>query len=183
MRKNSGAITIITLVTVLFMLAFLTSTYVIIANRRQAQAEIKKEIANIYEEDIPNLEQIYKGYFAETGETIPVKTTEQLLKIGTGKYIISDNKIYECLPNSNYKLETDLELKYEDYGDNYSEKFEEKSWTEEEETELSTTKIAKRWINIEEQITKGSLTGTFNYNGHKITETDSKGNTIIHKET
>lgn len=182
MKSNRGAITIITLVTVLFMLAFLTSTYVIIANRRQAQAEIKKEIANIYEEDIPNLEQIYNGYFAEKDETIPVKTAEQLLKIGTGKYIISDNKIYECLQNSNYKLETDLELKYEDYSDNYPDNFEEKNLIEEDETGQQIIKTANRWINIEEQITKGSLTGTFNYNGYKITETDSEGNTIIHFE-
>jgi cell division protein FtsX len=44
MRKNRGAITIITLITILFMLSFLVSTYIIIANRRQAQEEIKSNI-------------------------------------------------------------------------------------------------------------------------------------------
>lgn len=43
MKKNRGAITIITLVTVLFMLSFLISTFVIIQNRRQAQEEIKRK--------------------------------------------------------------------------------------------------------------------------------------------
>jgi len=59
MKQERGAITIITLVTILFMLAFLISTYTIIANRRQIQAEIKQETAKIYEKDMDNIEQIY----------------------------------------------------------------------------------------------------------------------------
>ena len=43
MKKERGAITLITLVTILFMLAFLVSTFTIIMNRRQSQAEIKRE--------------------------------------------------------------------------------------------------------------------------------------------
>ena len=58
-KNEQGAITIITLVTILFMLAFLISTYTIIANRRQIQAEIKQETAKIYEKDMDNIEQIY----------------------------------------------------------------------------------------------------------------------------
>lgn len=60
MRKERGAITIITLVTVLFMLAFLISTFVIIANRRQAQAEIKSQTKEIYEADLGNIDQVYE---------------------------------------------------------------------------------------------------------------------------
>ena len=38
MKKERGAITLITLVTILLMIAFLISTFTIIMNRRQAQA-------------------------------------------------------------------------------------------------------------------------------------------------
>lgn len=43
MKKERGSITIITIVTILFMLSFLISTFVIIQNRRQEQAEIKRK--------------------------------------------------------------------------------------------------------------------------------------------
>ena len=59
MKKERGAITIITLTTVLFMLAFLISTYIIIENRRQAQLETKRETLAIYEKDVDNVDEIY----------------------------------------------------------------------------------------------------------------------------
>lgn len=43
MKKERGSITVITIVTILFMLSFLISTFVIIQNRRQEQAEIKRK--------------------------------------------------------------------------------------------------------------------------------------------
>ena len=69
-KGEQGAITIITLVTILFMLAFLVSTYTIIANRRQVQAEIKQETAKIYEKDIDNLEQIYKNMIEQANTSL-----------------------------------------------------------------------------------------------------------------
>ena len=45
MKNQKGAIALVTLGTVIFMLAFLLSSFVIIQNRIQAQAEIKKETA------------------------------------------------------------------------------------------------------------------------------------------
>ena len=81
MKKDRGSITIITLVTILFMLSFLISTYMIISNRRQAQTEIKRETQEIYESDTENIDAIYNSYFAGEGEVIPIYTEEQLLKI------------------------------------------------------------------------------------------------------
>ena len=75
MKKERGAITLITLVTILFMLAFLVSTFTIIMNRRQSQAEIKRETKEIYESDVENAEQVYKSYFA--GENEPEKESVQ----------------------------------------------------------------------------------------------------------
>ena len=69
-KKERGAITIITLVTILFMLAFLISTYTIIANRRQIQVEIKQETAKIYEKDINNIEQIYTNMIEQANTSL-----------------------------------------------------------------------------------------------------------------
>lgn len=44
------------------------------------------------------------------------------------------------------------------------------------------TETANRWNNIEDQKASGTFTGSFNYNGKIITETDTKGNKITHKE-
>jgi len=70
MKNQRGAITIITLVTILFMLAFLISTYTIIANRRQIQAEIKQETKKIYEENMDNREQIYTDMIEQAKTSI-----------------------------------------------------------------------------------------------------------------
>ena len=43
LKKERGAITLITLVTIVFMISFLIGTYVIMSNRRQAQEEIKRK--------------------------------------------------------------------------------------------------------------------------------------------
>jgi len=70
MKQERGAITILTLVTILFMLAFLISTYKIIANRRQIQAEIKQETKKIYEENMDNREQIYTDMIEQAKTSI-----------------------------------------------------------------------------------------------------------------
>ena len=59
MRKQRGAITLITLATILLMLAFLISTFTIIMNRRQAQSEVKRKTKEIYESDVGNEEELY----------------------------------------------------------------------------------------------------------------------------
>ena len=53
MRKQRGAITLITLATILLMLAFLISTFTIIMNRRQAQSEVKRKTKEIRFTKIP----------------------------------------------------------------------------------------------------------------------------------
>lgn len=149
MRKERGAITIITLVTILFMISFLISTFVIIANRRQAQTEIKRETQDIYESDVDNKEQIYNSYFASSDETIPISTPEQLLKIATDGYIVSDGKIYKCLKAADYQLVNDIELKNSDYLLEYPAAFEEVTYMGTETTTQTVTN----------QITDFSYTG------------------------
>ena len=72
MKKDRGSITIITLVTILFMLSFLISTYVIISNRRQAQTEIKRETQETYENNVEDIDAIYNSYFADEKEVISI---------------------------------------------------------------------------------------------------------------
>jgi len=167
MRKDRGSITIITLTTVLFMLAFLLSTYVIITNRRQTQEEIKRETKGIYSKDVNNIDEVYNSYFADESSIIPIITPEQLLKVGTNEYIFYNDQIYKCAPDAKYQLMKDISFKVEDYLEEYPDAFEN-----------STT-----WINIEMQIANGTLEETFefDYNENIITETDAGNNVIIHK--
>lgn len=167
MKKERGSITIITLVTILFMLSFLISTYMIISNRRQAQTEIKRETQEIYESDTENIDAIYNSYFAGEGETIPISTPEQLLKIGTDEYIVGGDKIYTCTANANYRLMTNLQLNVSEYIDENPNSFE-------------TVNSSTRWINIEKQKENGTLIGDFDYNGKDIMEVDSRNVSLLH---
>jgi len=166
MKKERGSILIITLTTVLFMLAFLISTYTIIANRRQAQAEIRKESKEIYEKDIENIDEIYSGFFADENAQIPIYEADQLFQIATDNYILSGNKIYYCSGEKQYKLMQDIEFNVENNINDYPESFNE---------------TTSKWIDIEDMVREGKLTGEFNYNGNVIKETDLDGNLIIHK--
>lgn len=166
MKKERGSITIITLVTILFMLSFLISTYVIISNRRQAQTEIKRETQEIYENNVEDIDAIYNSYFAEENEVIPISTPDQLFRIATNGYIINNNKIYKCQDNLKYILVNNISFAVNDYLMKYPDQF----------------KNSTNWIDIEDQINKGIFTGDFNYNANKIIEIDSNGKQIIHPE-
>lgn len=115
MKKANGAITIITLVTILFMLAFLISTYTIISNRRQAQEEIKSETKDIYEQNIDNIEQIYGEYFAAQSAEIPIYNIEQLFKVASNEYVVINDIIYKFTPSANYVLMNDIDFEVDNY--------------------------------------------------------------------
>ncbi len=65
MKNEKGAITLVTLATVIFMLAFLLSSFIIISNRLQAQVEIKRETKKIYESEVENVDKIYNNMVTE----------------------------------------------------------------------------------------------------------------------
>lgn len=123
MRSEKGAITLVTLVTVVFILAFLLSSFVIISNRLQTQAEIKRETGRVYAEGIENIEEVYQSFFANELETVPITNAEQLLSIGTGRQIAVDGKIYKYSADKNYILKNDIEINEEEYGNEYENQF------------------------------------------------------------
>jgi hypothetical protein len=107
-KSEKGAITILVLVSVLFMLSFLISSYVIIANKVQTQKEIIAQTRSIYENY--NLEDIYNSYFGKN--IIPITNKEQLLAIGTGTNKIINGSYYNFANNKEtiYLLMNDIEF-------------------------------------------------------------------------
>lgn len=164
MRNNKGAITIIVLATTLFMIAFLISTYTIIANRRQTQAEIKRETKAVYEKDLNKLDEIYSNYIAEEYDQIPIYSVEELLQVASGKDVAIAGKIYNLSKSANYKLMNNIDFYTREYAAEYPEAFEEAEVTDEV---TGQTKTAYKWIDIEEQIINGTFAGNFDYNGYK----------------
>lgn len=116
-KEEKGAITIIVLVSLIFFVSFLVSTYLILANKSQSQLEIIEQTKEIYDNS-ESITDIYNSYFAD--EVIPIYTVEQLLKIGTGDNIVikeAGNKIYNFGQDGIYMLMNDLEFDVADYQD------------------------------------------------------------------
>ena len=101
LKNEKGAITILVLVSILFMLSFLISTYVIIANKVQTQKEIINETKKTYETE--TAEEVYNNFFA--GNIVPSILPEGYTEveylestgtqwIDTGLISSADNKIY-----------------------------------------------------------------------------------------
>lgn len=105
-KKENGAITIITLVSILFMVSFLISSYILISNKVKAQKEIINETRDIYESK-SDMEEIYNSYF-NNSNVIPIYTAEQLVRIGSGDIYQIGNKYYEFSKDSTYMLMNDI---------------------------------------------------------------------------
>ncbi len=159
-KKENGAITIITLVSILFIVSFLTSSYILISNKVKAQKDMINQTREIYESPL-TMEDIYNSYF-NTDEIIPIYTVEQLLSIGTNKLKTipqNDGKIYRFSKDATYILMNDLEF-------NTSE-WKELIGTDEEGN-------PKEWVPIGEIVKNKTdeFIGNFEGNGHNIVVTD-----------
>lgn len=170
LRSEKGAMTILVVVSILFMISFLISSYVISANKVQAQKEIIEQTRNVYSNY--NLDEIYNSYFGKN--IIPIYTAEQLLNIGNSAVdkIISINGEFYKFPankettesendnNTIYLLMNDIEFNPQDYASNYTEVFDENL----------------KWIPIGNN---NKITGNFEGNGHAIKIINSEG-TVEH---
>lgn len=108
LKSEKGAITLVVLVAMLFLMAVLMSIYIGIANKAQISAENTKQISKQYN-NIEEAEAIYNSYFADTN-IIPIYTRKQLEKIGSGEPITINGKIYTFTVNGYYILQNDLDL-------------------------------------------------------------------------
>ena len=115
-KSENGAITILVLTSILFMVSFLISTYVIVANKIKTQKEIINEIRKTYEAK-KSLEEIYNSYF-NTGNIIPIYNVEQLMMIGEVHNNININGKYYNFNNDEdtiYMLMDNIEFNAEDF--------------------------------------------------------------------
>lgn len=152
-KSEKGAITLIVLVAMLFLITFLMSMYISIANKAQTSAETTKQIAEKYN----NLEQandIYDSYFVDS-DVIPIYTREQLEKIGSEEQITIGGKIYTFASNAYYILKNDLDL-----GGYYDEITG--TWTASEEDEWKPLPLT------DSQGNQYTFTGTLDGLGHTI---------------
>ena len=107
-KSEEGAITLIALVSVLFMMSFLMSMYILLANKAQRSSATTAEIARKYN-NLDDLESIYANYLPE-GDVIPIKTAEQFRQIGTDTTVEIDGKYYEFIEEGYYVLKNDIDL-------------------------------------------------------------------------
>ena len=157
-KSEKGAITILVLVSVLSMLSFLISSYVIIANKVQEQKEIIVQTRSVYGNY--DLDEIYDSYF-NNGEVVPIYDTNQLFKLGTnvnGTIKQMNNKIYTFSNTGKYILMEDLEI---------------------DESELPKGWIAPELFFMR----KNNKLGKIDYNGHTIKVKYSDGEEIIYDGT
>lgn len=119
MKKNSvknqkGAVTLLVLVTILFFVTFLISTYLLVSNRAQSQLEMAKETKRIHASD--DTEGIYNSLIG--GNIVPVYTVDQLLAMGmeVNKPINElGGRIYSFSEEATYVLMNDLEFESDDW--------------------------------------------------------------------
>jgi len=155
LKSENGAITIIVIVSVLFFVSFLISSYVIIANKVQTQKEIIAETKKVYE-TTSSMEDIYNSYFSND-EIIPIYTVEQLLSIGEeDKQISIDGKYYTFTNASSYILKNDLEFSTIDLG------------------------LTEDWVPLGSN--NSTFKGNFEGNGHTITVTNLDATKDIYTE-
>ena len=112
LKSEKGAITVLILITILFLTTFLISSYIIMSNKMQSQREVISDTKELY--GSYDINQIYNSYFANDN-AIPIYTVEQLLKIGNNENVTINGKIYKFLEESTYVLMNDLVFDVSNY--------------------------------------------------------------------
>lgn len=156
LRSEKGAITLITLITILFLISFLITSYVLVSNKVKTQKEILSETKKIYEPKT-SMEEIYNSYFTND-DIIPIYTVEQLLAIGNNETININGKVYTFsnTENTAYLLKNDLEFSATDLN------------------------LEDDWIPPYQN---EDLLANFDWSGHTIKVTKLNGNTITYDGT
>ena len=123
-RKNSekGAITILVLVSMLFMVSFLITAEVIASNKVKSQKSILDRTRQIYESD-KSMEEIYNMHIADS-DIIPIYTEEQLLNVGSNEGMMVNGKFYTFYDDSVYVLMNDIETDQNSISKSFAGNFE-----------------------------------------------------------
>ncbi len=150
LKSGKGVITMITLVTVLFMISFLISSYVLVANKVKTQKEMLNETKNIYEPKF-TIEEVYNSYFS-SDNAIPIYTAQELLMIGE-KHSNINGKYYTNDENTTYILMNDIEFRAQDF------------------------ELQADWEPIDEN---ANFLGNFEWNKHRIDVTTLNKNVNIY---
>ena len=142
-KNENGAITMVVLLSILFMVAFLISSYVIVANKVKTQKEMLEQTRIIYE-NTASMEEIYNSYFNEG--IIPIYSNKQYLEVGKGNTLeIKEvgGKFYKFSDSDTYVLYRDLVI--------------------------AETELPQNWEAPEYYFMKNNLSGRIDYNGHVVT--------------
>lgn len=126
LANENGVITMITLITILFIVSFLITSYILISNKVKTQKEMISETRKIYE-STSTMEEIYNSYF-NNDNIVPIYTVEQLLMMGKGQQNVNVNgKYYDFNNDENtiYMLMNDLKFSASDYEEYLSSNY----WT------------------------------------------------------
>lgn len=107
-KNQNGMITMLVLITVIFLLSFLISAYLLISNKLKSEQDIVSETKRIYE-GTASMDEIYNSYFSND-EIVPIYTAEQLIKIGSKENVIINGKYYNFSSNAQYVLMNDIEF-------------------------------------------------------------------------
>lgn len=152
MKEEKGAITLLVVVTMLFIISFLITMHIIVSNKLQGQLQRSEEIKKVYNNS-DEAENIYNSMIA--GSIINIYNKEQLLKIGSGESIAINGKMYIFSDNAVYVLMNDIAFSAAEF----TEILEGEDWTP-----------------------IGDTNYKFESNGHTITVTKLNGTIKIYSE-
>lgn len=127
LKNQNGAVTLLVLISLLFFITFLASTYIIVSNKAESQIEIRQQIKKGYE--LQNEQDVYNSYFGD--QIVPIYTVEELLQMGTDKQISIDEekgKIYTFSKSVTYILMNNLKFDSDDWQELLREDEEDKDW-------------------------------------------------------
>lgn len=110
-KSQKGAITLIVLVTMLFLTAFLMTMYIRLANKAGISAETTAEIAKRYN-NIGEINNKYGELVEDPSKNtiIPITNKEQLSAIGSDTYKEVNGKLYLFSKTGNYVLQDNIDL-------------------------------------------------------------------------
>lgn len=108
LKDQKGMITMLVLITVVFLVSFLISAYLLISSKLKSQQDIVSETKRIYE-GTATMDEIYNSYFSND-EIVPIYTAEQLIKIGSKENVIINGKYYNFSKTTKYVLMNDIEF-------------------------------------------------------------------------